>query len=163
MSFVVGCQSIETPPVDDIAMKVGIIYGNFSVSVPEDYVETSSQYIDKYYTKDDSASIIVTKDSNSYSTIQQYYDNAMVQYTKLFDGVNTISSESVNYKNLYDGVLAEFSYQVVSEDSTIDMTCYTEYLAVGNTVYIVTCSAPTDTYATYRDEFISTVQSIMVS
>jgi hypothetical protein len=144
-------------------MKVGIIDGSFSIYVPEDYIETSSQYIDKYYTKDDSASIIVTSDNNSYSSIQEYYNNAITQYSKLFDNFNSISSEKTYYNNLYEGVIAEFSYTVASEGSNIDMSCYTEYLAVGNKVYIVTCSAPTETYDTYKDGFISTVESIAIS
>lgn len=163
MVSMVGCQNIDhQDTTSDLPMKVGIIDGNFSVSVPEDYEETSSQYIDKYYTKDSSASIIVTSESNQYSTIQQYYDNAIAQYTQLFDSFNSISSENVNYKNLYNGVRAEFSYTVVSDGSTIDMSCYAEYLAVGSTVYIVTCSAPTTTYNTYKDGFISTVESITI-
>lgn len=166
LTLMVGCQSLnDIKNNDDIAMKLGIMDEKFSISVPEDYEETSSDYIEKYFIKDNSASIIVTHEDNTYgyTNITQYYDNATLQYASTFDNFNEISKENITIKNLYGAIIAEFSYQIKSNDKLIDMTCYTEYILLGNTIYIITCSASTETYSNYKNDFIQTVNSVVIT
>jgi hypothetical protein len=158
LAFSVGCQSLdeELEP-----MKVAVVDEHFSISVPEDYEETSSEYIEKYYVKDDCASIIVTHEDSteSYSDVSQYYDYATLQYTATFDNFEEISKSYTTIQNQYNTIVVEFSYSV----SSIDMTCYAEYILLGSTIYVVTCSSTTDTYSQYRDGFEQSLESVSIS
>jgi hypothetical protein len=159
-----SCKEIDTSNVSTTTMKSGIVLDDFSIYVPEDYEETSSKYIDKYFIKDGTASIIVTNDTDiyQYNSIDQYYQNTILQYKNTFDEFTEITAENVTIDNRYTAKLAEFSYKVVSDDSTIDMSCYTEYILAGSSIYIVTCSAPTSTYQNYKQDFVQSVDSIKI-
>jgi hypothetical protein len=159
LTFCVGCQSLEEETL--LPMKTGIVDENFSMNVPEDYQETSSEYIEKYFVKDDCASIIVTNESNTsgYSEITEYYNYATIQYAKTFNDFKEISKDYTTVQDKYSAIVAEFSYSV----SSIDMTCYAEYILQGGTIYVVTCSSTTDTYSQYKDGFTQTLDSISIS
>ncbi len=163
--FCVSCTSLDTSSVDTSNMKSGIMDNRFSMLVPNDYQETSSDYIDKYYIKDNSASIIVTIDNNTiqYNNAKDYYSNAINQYKNTFDNVQEISSESSTVSDIYNAQIVEFSYQIYSQNDVIDMTCYVEYILLGSSTYIVTCSAPTDKYSTYKNDFIQSINSIVIN
>ncbi|MCC8070153.1 MAG: hypothetical protein LIO71_10450 [Ruminococcus sp.] len=162
----VSCTELKNDTtINSSTMKVGIVDETFSMSVPEEYTETSSEYIDKYFTKDDTASIIFTKDSDvyQYDNANEYYSNAISQYKETFYNVQEISSEVVTVSGIYNAQIVEFSYEIYSESNVIDMTCYVEYILTGNTVYIVTCSAPTDKYSNYRNDFVQSIDSISIN
>lgn len=162
----VSCTSLDNDnSLNNSNMKVGIVDERFSMSVPQEYEETSSEYIDKYFIKDNTASIIVTIDNNAfqYDTARDYYSNAITQYKDTFDNVQEISSESSTVSKLYNAQIVEFSYQIYSESNVIDMTCYVEYILLGNSAYIVTCSAPTDKYSIYKNDFIQCIQSVAIN
>ena len=160
--FCVSCTSLDTSSVDTSNMKSGVVDNRFSMLVPNDYQETSSDYIDKYYIKDNSASIIVTIDNNTiqYNNAKDYYSNAINQYKNTFDNVQEISSESSTVSDIYNAQIVEFSYP---QNDVIDMTCYVEYILLGSSTYIVTCSAPTDKYSTYKNDFIQSINSIVIN
>lgn len=165
--FSTSCQSLNKTDesIKNTNMKTGISDENFSILVPKDYVETSSKYISKYFVKDNSASIIVTNEPNSYGydTVQKYYDNAISQYQSTFDSFEEISKENVTVSSKYSGQIVEFSYKILSQNDSIDMTCYVEYILSGNTIYVVTCSAPSNTYSNYKNDFINTVNSVTIN
>lgn len=160
-----SCKEIDTSNVSNVGLKSGIVTEDFSICVPEDYTETSSKYIEKYYIKDNSASIIVTNDTNifQYNNIDDYYQNSISQYKSTFDEFNEISSQNLTVDNNYTAKLTEFTYKIVSEDKSLEMSCYVEYILVRSSIYIVTCSAPTDTYSNYKDGFIQALNSIEIT
>lgn len=164
--FTVSCTSLDNNSTsNEISMKTGIVNEEFSMSVPEDYEETSSKYISQYFIKNSSATIIVTNEANSYGydSIEKYYENAVQQYITTFDTFNEISTENITVSSLYNAKIVEFSYQIFSENNVIDMTCYVEYILLGNTIYIITCSAPTDAYEDYKNDFVQTVKSVSIN
>ncbi|MGN1412263.1 MAG: hypothetical protein ACI4WH_07155 [Oscillospiraceae bacterium] len=160
-----SCKEIETSNVSNVSMKSGIVTEDFSIYVPEDYMETSSKYIEKYYVKDNSASIIVTNDTNifQYNNIDDYYENSISQYKSTFDEFNEISSQNITVDGNYTAKLSEFTYKIVSEEKDLEMSCYVEYILVRSSIYIVTCSAPTSTYPSYKDGFIKALDSIKIT
>lgn len=155
-----SCKDINNSNIT--VLKTGITMDNFSISVPEDYEETSSDYIDKYFIKDNSASIIVTSDKNifQYNNISQYYENSVQQYQSTFDEFKEISTEDIVIDNKYNAKLSEFSYTIASEEKNIEMSCYVEYILSPTCVYIITCSAPSDTYQSYKDDFVKSINSV---
>lgn len=163
--FLISCQSLNNNDDIQIDMTTQIIDERFSISVPTDYETTSSEYIEKYFVKDNSASIIVTKDINSsgYTSAIDYYTNAMQQYNDTFDSVEEISNTVTTINSKYNTYITEFNYQIFSQDDVIDMTCYAEYILTGDIIYIVTCSAPTDTYSIYREEFVQSASSVLIT
>lgn len=161
--FSISCQSLNNDI--QIDMTTQIIDEHFSISIPSDYETTSSEYIEKYFVKDNSATIIITKDTNSngYTSAIDYYTNAMQQYNDTFDSVEEISNSVTTINNRYNTCIAEFKYQIFSSDNIIDITCYTEYILTGDIIYIITCSAPTDTYSNYKEEFIQSANSVLIN
>ena len=159
-----SCQSLNNIDNSTVSMKNGTITSDFSMLVPEDYEETSSDYIEKYFIKDNSASIIVTNEKNThgYTTAKDYYNYAIQQYSSTFDNFQEISSQITSVSDKYDAIISEFSYEITSENGIISMTCYTEYILVGSNIYIVTCSSPTDTYSNYKDGFVQSVNSVII-
>lgn len=161
--LVTSCKEINNSIVSSVSLKDGITIDNFSIDVPKDYEETSSQYIDKYFVKDSSASIIVTQDVNGsqYNDINQYYQNTVIQYQNTFDEFTETSVQDVTV-GIYHAKLSEFTYKIVSDTQTVEMSCYVEYILASNYIYIVTCSAPTSSYQSYREDFVQSVNSVNI-
>lgn len=164
VSMFMSCKEIDNSNTSSVSLKSGIVTENFSIDVPQDYEETSSQYIDKYFVKDNTASIIVTNDTDifKYNNITEYYQNTINQYKSTFDEFNELYVQDVIVDNKYSAKLSEFSYKIISGTNTIDMCCYVEYVLVGNSIYIVTCSAPSSSYQSYKSEFEQALNSIKV-
>lgn len=160
-----SCKEIDSSTKDAVSLKSGIVTEDFSIDVPQDYEETSSQYIEKYFVKDNSASIIVTNDTDifKYNNITEYYQNTIKQYQNTFDEFEEISVQDVTIDNEYTAKLSEFSYKIISDTQTVEMSCYVEYILVGSSVYIVTCSAPSSSYPSYKVEFERSLDSIKVT
>ena len=129
---------------------------DLSVSIPDGYQETASQFYEKFYIKDD-ATIIITEDNESGAvTPRNYSINALTQYQNM-----THSLEMLGDTVLTDGTMPvqilEFTY-TLEEDSS-PMSTMISYMTDSQTMYIITCKCNADTYASHRDEFFAVIKS----
>jgi len=68
---------------------------NLLVSIPESYAETSSEFYQKYYIRDD-ASIIITEDTEAAnSDIKDYSASALLQYQKTAQRVEDVTGDLI--------------------------------------------------------------------
>ncbi len=145
---------------------LAFVDSKITMYIPNYYTQTSSQYIDKFYIRDNVATIMLTEDTNysiSNTDIDTYYNNAIQQYSNTFDEFNVISTQDVDYSFKGTGKIVEFSYTIYGKDEAKDMSCYAEYILLNNRTYIITCSTTSDTYQTYRDDFVYAVSTITIN
>lgn len=133
---------------------------DINISIPEDYEETSTDSNDTVYVKDD-ASIIVNSDifTDSYGTVSEYAAFALETYKTYSDSVEIIAQEQKTVAAT-DGELLEFIYSLNTENGVFSKYCMVAYFSDGEKMYLVTCKADTDTYESYREEFISVINSV---
>lgn len=134
-----------------------------SMSVPDDFTETASQYYKKYYVRDD-ASIIVTgeKMEFQYAEVDSYTDSVIKQYQEAVDEFQIISDESLIISGTHARLL-EFTYAIVGSETRQDLECSTLIMMKGDRVYLVTCKSNRENYAKYRDRFRMTMNSIRLT
>lgn len=149
---------------DSIALEVmfPLDMPDIDITIPDSYQVTSTESNSTVYVKDD-ASIIVNEDSlaDSNTTLEQYVEYAISTYETYSDKVEVLSNESINAKDT-DGTLLEFIYSLETENGIFSKYCMTAFFADGDKVYLVTCKADTDTYTSYREEFLNVVESVKI-
>lgn len=130
------------------------------VEIPEDYQETSSEFYDKYYIKDD-ASIIITEDKEKGASMsaQEYRIDAINQYEGMTHSLEMIGSDTLTASYLNVEIL-EFTY-TLAEDMP-PLTSMVGFTSDGNSVFILTCKCPSEHYDEHRDEFLSVLQSVRI-
>ena len=129
---------------------------DIDISIPEDYEKTSTENNSTVYIKED-ASIIVNSDvfTENYRTLSEYVDYAVETYRNYSDKVDILNQEEYN-----GGELLEFIYSLNTENGVFSKYCMTAYFSDGEQVYLVTCKADVDTYESFRDEFLSVMDSV---
>lgn len=134
-----------------------------TMSVPDDFTETASQYYKKYYVRDD-ASIIVTgeKMEFKYAEVDSYTDSVILQYREAVDEFQIISDESITVSGTHARLL-EFTYAIVGSEARQDLECSTLIMMKGDRVYLVTCKSNRENYSKYRDRFRMIMNSIQLT
>ena len=158
-----GCSasSEDKEPLATVAVYNALPLPDLSMDIPEGYEATSSEFYEKYYIQDD-ASIIVTEDTNGpFSSSYDYAALALLEYQKVANEMEIITSEPVRGKNCSVHLL-EFRY-TLGEDNAADMTCLAGFATDGSSMYIITCKSNTSTYSLHHDEFYTVIQSVMMT
>lgn len=129
---------------------------DIDISIPDGYEKTSTENNSTVYIKDD-ASIIVNSDvfTENYKTLGEYVDYAVDTYRNYSDKVDILNQEEHNC-----GELLEFIYSLNTENGVFSKYCMTAYFSDGEQIYLVTCKADVDTYESFRDEFLSVIDSV---
>lgn len=129
------------------------------ISIPEGYEETSSQFYETYYCKDD-ASIIITEDESAVNTpSRDYAVSALNQYQSVTQTLEVLNDEVMAAGAATVQVL-EFTYTLTADDTP--MTTMAAFATDGLTSYIITCKSRADTYDLHRPEFLAAVQSVRI-
>ncbi|MBP0967932.1 MAG: hypothetical protein J5722_09875 [Oscillospiraceae bacterium] len=134
-----------------------------TMSVPQGFSETSSQYYTKYYIKDD-ASVIITGEDMSlrYAEIDNYTESVISQYRESVDDFKLIEDEVVTVSGTRAHLL-EFSYAIVGEDARQDFMCTTAVMIYHDNAYLVTCKSHAENYQNYREIFRMALSTIRLS
>lgn len=154
-----GNRKGESSGTDESSMIEVIIpleMPDIDISIPKDYAETSTENNSTVYIKND-ASIIVNSDvfTDNYKTLDEYVEYADETYRSVADELQILSREERN-----DGKLLEFIYSFNSENGVFSKYCMTAYFTDGEQLYLVTCKADVGTYESYREEFLSVIDSV---
>lgn len=158
-----GCSASteDQEPLATVAVYNALPLPDLSMDIPEGYEATSSEFYEKYYIQDD-ASIIVTEDTNGpFSSSYDYAISALLEYQKVANEVEVVTSEPVRGENCSVHLL-EFRY-TLGEDNAVDMTCLAGFATDGSSMYIITCKSNTSTYSLHHDEFYTVMQSVMLT
>lgn len=136
----------------------------FSMQLPAGFTETGSQYIDKYFVRND-ASIIVTGEKILIpgEQLENYTDNVKKQYQETADEFQMVKEETLNLDGGLLCNLLEFSYAIVGTDARQEMRCMTAVMLKDNYSYIVTCKSRAETFGGYYQDFRTAVKSIRIA
>lgn len=159
-----ACTSENSSSAEDISSPENEIiealpFPDIKLSIPSDYETTSSNYIDEFYKKGN-ASVIVTskKISDSQKDMDSIVYDALYQYNEIADNLTEVSNEIFEI-NGCEARIAEIRYSIMGETDTLSMSCCFGFIIGENSLYIITCSVPTDEYSNYSDEFKEIIQS----
>ncbi len=135
-----------------------IPFPDIRLDIPKTYEVTSSEYIDEFY-KHGNASVIVTSKSIAPSTDMDtiVYD-ALSQYQQIADTLTELSSEDLEINGCKSRI-AEITYSIVGEENTLNMYCCFGFIIKEDSLYMITCSVPTEEYKNYVDEFKNIIKS----
>ncbi len=134
---------------------------NISIPIPAGFSETSSDYYDKYYIRDD-ASIIITGEELPVQgkTLDEYTDNVLKQYGNSVDEFRLINN--TEYESGAPCRLLEFTYALIGENVRQDFQCITAVLLKNNCSYIVTCKSKQENFNVYRGVFLNMIGKITI-
>ena len=134
-----------------------------ALTPPAGFEETSSDYFEKYYIKDD-ASIIITGEeiriSGAY--LADYAADVKAQYEQTADDFH-IDSERTVQVNGVDCWELEFGYAIRSADARQNMRCLTAVLLKDDYAYIITCKSRQENFGAYYAGFCKAVESIVIA
>lgn len=134
-------------------------YDGVSVYVPEDYEETSNDYYN-YYIKD-GARIVLTSEEVE-NDLVNYVAYAISAYREITDGF--LLKEEFEVVQLNTTVrVVEFDYTLALESGNKNISCMTAYILNNGRAYILTCTADTDVYQNYRDDFERTYKTFCIT
>ena len=151
-----GTESME----EELIVYKALPLPDLNVEIPERFAATSSDFYEEYYICED-ASIICTQDTEGapYGSVYERAISALTEYEKI-----TTELELLSHELVYAGSLAvqtlEFTYSIGEGDGSINMTCLAGYVTDSENMYIITCKANQDTYAEYRNDFMSVLTSL---
>ncbi|MCR5305649.1 MAG: DUF1795 domain-containing protein [Oscillospiraceae bacterium] len=136
----------------------------FTMQIPSGFTETGSQYIDRYYVRND-ASIIVTGEKiiipGEY--LEDYVADVKKQYALTADEFQLVKEEPIRLADGLPCTILEFSYAIVGENARQDFRCLTAVMLKDNHSYIVTCKSRADTFGGYYQSFRDAVKSIRIA
>lgn len=154
-----GQESAESTAETETPVYKALPLPELYLEIPERFSVTSSQFYEEYYICED-ASIIITQDVEDapYASVYDYAASALVEYENVTSGMELHNDEMV-----YAGTVAvqtlEFTYTVGEGEDALSKTCMTGYLTDTDSMYIITCKSDVETYASFRDDFLSVIQS----
>ena len=133
-----------------------------SMDIPAGFSETSSDFYDCYYIRED-ASIITTGEEKSVPVrLSDYSDSVLKQYQDTADGFELESDQNLQIGGKEARVF-EFRYDIGKGENARRMRCMSGVFVDGHGVFIVTCKSRYETYGAYRDDFVKTVQSVKIA
>ena len=134
---------------------------NISLPIPAGFTETSSEYYNKYFVRDD-ASIIVTGEKIPIAgkQLEEYTADVLAQYEKSVDEFQLINNTA--YKSGAPCKVLEFTYALIGEKARQDFQCITAVLLKDNCSYLVTCKSKKETFASYRALFLMMIEKITI-
>lgn len=136
----------------------------FSMQLPSGFTETGSEYIDKYYVRND-ASIIVTGEKIVIpgELLDNYTADMKKQYEQTADEFQMVKEETLTLESGLTCNIMEFSYAIVGTDVRQNMRCITAVLLKDNRSYIVTCKSRAETFGGYYQDFRAAIKSIRIA
>ena len=134
---------------------------NISLPIPAGFTETSSEYYNKYFVRDD-ASIIVTGEKIPIAgkQLEEYTADVLAQYEKSVDEFKLINNTA--YKSGAPCKVLEFTYALIGENARQDFQCITAVLLKDNCSYLVTCKSKKETFSSYRALFLMMIEKITI-
>jgi hypothetical protein len=153
-----GCAASanEQEPTETMVVYKALPLPDLFVDIPEGYEETSSQFYDRYYIKDD-AMIIITEDNEKGTMSPHDYSiDALTQYYKITHSLDMIHDEVVSAGNR-DVQTLEFTYTL--EEGGDAFSTMVGFSSDGITMYIITCKCNAANYEQHREEFLTVIRS----
>ena len=149
-----GENTAET--LESIVVYKALPLPDLTVEIPDGYEETSSQFYEKFYKKDD-ATIIITEDNEGgKKSVRDFSAEALLEYQKVTHSLDMIGDETVLAGHMTCQIL-EFTYTIEEGDAPI--SSMVGFAADGSTMYIITCKCNAENYESHRGEFKTVIQS----
>ncbi len=134
-------------------------FDGVSVYVPEDYEETQNDYY-SYYIKDNARIVLTSEEVEN--DLVNYVAYAINSYRNITDGF--LLKEETEIVQLNTTVrVVEFDYTIALESGNKNISCMSAYILNNGRSYILTCTADTDVYHKYRDDFERTYKTFCVT
>ncbi len=157
----VGCENISSkePAESIIDVYEALPLPELHINIPERFQTTSSEFYKEYYICDD-ASIIITEDTADapYSSVYDYAIKAIVEYEKITSEFTLLDNQMLHEDDTAIQVM-EFSYTLGEGEDSVSKNCMVGYLTDRNSMYIITCKSDVDTYADFREDFLTVIRS----
>ncbi len=129
---------------------------------PAGFTETSSDYYEKYYIKDDASVIVTGEPLTIYGMDAEHYSQSVLeQYKSTVEGFELLNQEDIIVSDAACKLM-EFQYSITGVDQERKMQCLTAITVKDDYVYIITCKSNVNTYLSYREEFRHTIESINI-
>lgn len=127
------------------------------MEIPIDYSPFKDDYVKEFY-RSGTASVIVTAEESALS-LDEYIMKAIEDYKGVSDEFEISDTRDVTVDNKAMANVTEFNYHIKGMDSS-SLTAFVVFIRHDNMVYIITCTAPVDEYATRKPEFEAILDSI---
>ncbi len=127
-----------------------------SVYVPDDYEEKEKEYFDVSYVKD-GAQISLTWEEVD-NDLENYVYYALDSYRKATDSFSIKNEESLGDSSK----MVEFDYTLALESGEKKISCLSAFVMGEGKAYILTCTADTDKYASFSDDFYRTYKTMQL-
>ena len=156
-------SSAADSAVEEIVVVPSEMPDKITMAIPAGFSETSSDFYDKYYIKDD-ASIIITGEKTAIygQSAKEYAANVRSQYEQTVTDFTLLSEETITVSQVPCEIM-EFSYAITSSDDRRDFQCMTAVIIKDNYVYLITSKSKRETFGTYRGAFRQMIESIQIA
>lgn len=149
--------------VTDIIIVPSEMPSHITFEIPPGFTETTSQYYDKYYIRND-ASIIVTGETLTIGgmRLDEYTNEVKKQYESTADAYTLLGDDQITLNGELPCRVLQFSYAIIGENVRQDMQCITAVLLKDDFAYIITCKSKRETAGVYHSAFLRTIESIRI-
>ncbi len=156
-------SSGESSAVPEVVVMQSEFPAAVSLAVPPGFSQTSSDYYEKYFIKDD-ASIIVTSEQFTIKgiTLNEYVEQMKEKYGEAVEEYNEISDERLEVNGL-DCAILEFHYAIAGNGQRLNMHSVVGAFVKNDTAYIVTCKSHEETYGSYGADFREAIASVQIA
>ena len=127
-----------------------------SVYVPDDYEEKEKEYFDVSYVKDGAQISLTWEDVNN--DLDNYVYYALDSYRKATDAFSIKKEEPIGEF----GKMVEFDYTLSLESGEKKISCLSAFVMGEGKAYILTCTADSDKYASFSDDFYRTYKTMQL-
>ena len=127
-----------------------------SVYVPDDYEEKEKEYFDVSYVKDGAQISLTWEDVNN--DLDNYVYYALDSYRKATDAFSIKKEEPIGEF----GKMIEFDYTLSLESGEKKISCLSAFVMGEGKAYILTCTADSDKYASFSDDFYRTYKTMQL-
>ena len=97
------------------------------------------------------------------STLADYATDAVAQYKQATTAFSLHEEKEFAAADGTAGRSLEFSYEIVLEGQTLSYRCLAGYLLRDGTIYMITCKAKEETFASHRDTFWAVLTSAEIN
>ena len=134
-----------------------------SVYVPDDYEEKEKEYFDVSYVKDGAQISLTWEDVDN--DLDNYVYYALDSYRKATDAFSLRQPDpsQPDPKPVGEfGKMVEFDYTLSLESGEKKISCLSAFVMGEGKAYILTCTADTDEYASFSDDFYRTYKTMQL-
>lgn len=155
-------SSEAEPALSSIVVVPSAFPERISIQVPPGFTETSSDFYDLYYIRDDASLIVTGEYAVIAPQIEDYIVKVKEQYAAAADEYQLVE-ESPLYVNGLIGHTMEFTYAIVGKDVRQEMACVNGIFIKDDYIYIVTCKSRLETFSAYRSAFKQAIASVQIA